>query len=212
MMSNIQDLIGTLAEDAGAVKPAPHPYRLGAKWVGMAAIYLAVSLAASGLRADWAAEFHNPWFMAEIAALLLVFISTIYSAALLSFPDLHQLRLVAYVPLAAFLLFAMVLFFAWRADHPPAPLPVHSIECTLSILLMTLLPATWTFYFMRHQASTHCGMAGSVALLSAFSAGALWLRLYEVNDSIAHVIEWHYLPMLAIGMLGMWLGRRILKW
>lgn len=211
-MSNIQDLIETLAEDAGAVKPAPHPFMLGAKWLGMAAIYLAASLLATGLRPDWAAKFHSPWFVAEIAALLLVFIATVFSAALLSFPDMHQMRRIAAAPLAAFLLFVLVLFFAWRADNPPAPLPVHSVECTLSILLMTLLPASWTFYFMRRHASTHCGMAGSVALLSAFSAGALWLRLYEVNDSIAHVIEWHYLPMLAIGMLGVWLGRRILKW
>lgn len=68
------------------------------------------------------------------------------------------------------------------------------------------------FYFMRHQASTHCAIAGSVALLSAFSVGALWLRLEEVNDSILHVVEWHYLPMLAIGILGLGLGKKILKW
>jgi hypothetical protein len=211
-MADIQDLIENLAEDAGVVNPASHPFMLGAKWIGMAAIYLVVSLSASGLRPDWAAEFHSTWFVAEIAALLLVFISTVFSAALLSFPDMHQKRHLAYAPAAAFALFALVIFFAWRADNPPAPLPVHSYQCTLSILVMTLLPAVWTFYFMRHHASTHCGMAGSVALLSAFSVGALWLRLYEVNDSIAHVIEWHYLPMLAIGLLGMHLGRKILKW
>lgn len=211
-MADIQDLIENLAEDAVAVKPVPHPFMLGAKWMGMDVVYFAVSLAVTGLRPDWAAAFHNPWFAAEIAALLLVLIATVLSSALLSFPDMHQMKRMAYAPLAAFLLFALVLFFAWRADNPPAPLPVHSYQCTLSILLMTLLPALWTFYFMRHHASTHCGASGSVALLSAFSAGALWLRLYEVNDSIAHVIEWHYLPMLAIGMLGMHLGRRILKW
>ena len=77
---------------------------------------------------------------------------------------------------------------------------------------MTLLPAGWTFYSMRKYASTHYRLAGSVALLSAFSVGALWLRLHEVNDSIVHVIEWHYLPMLAIGWLGWRLGKRILKW
>jgi len=65
---------------------------------------------------------------------------------------------------------------------------------------------------MRKYASTHYRLAGSVALLSAFSVGAMWLRLHEVNDSIAHVIEWHYLPMLAIGLIGLWLGRVVLKW
>ncbi|MGB8078611.1 MAG: hypothetical protein WCF09_12135 [Gallionella sp.] len=27
-----------------------------------------------------------------------------------------------------------------------------------------------------------------------------------------HVIRWHYLPMIGFGIIGMWLGRRALKW
>jgi hypothetical protein len=65
---------------------------------------------------------------------------------------------------------------------------------------------------MRNFASTHYRWAGSIAILSAFSVGALWLRLQEVNDSIVHVIEWHYLPMLAVGVVGLWLGKWLLKW
>ncbi|HTY98673.1 MAG TPA: NrsF family protein, partial [Rhodocyclaceae bacterium] len=61
-------------------------------------------------------------------------------------------------------------------------------------------------------ASTHGRWAGSIAVLAAFSVGALWLRLHEVNDSIAHVVIWHYLPMLAAGSLGFGLGKRLLKW
>jgi hypothetical protein len=65
---------------------------------------------------------------------------------------------------------------------------------------------------MRKYASTHYRLAGSVALLFSFSVGALWLRLHEMTDSIVHVIEWHYLPMLVIGIVGLWLGQRLLKW
>ena len=65
---------------------------------------------------------------------------------------------------------------------------------------------------MRKFASTHYHLAGAIALLSAFSVGALWLRLHEVNDSIVHVVEWHYLPMLAVGFIGLWLGKLLLKW
>ncbi|MDD5058944.1 MAG: DUF1109 domain-containing protein [Sideroxydans sp.] len=211
-MTNIDDLVAQLAQDATQVKPAPHPFKLSLQWMGAAAIYLAVSLAFSGLRPDWRATLGNPWFIAELAALLAVFIVTSLSAALLAFPDLHQKRRLAFAPVASFALLVLLLFLAWRSDNPPAPLPVHSFECTLSITLMTLLPAVWTFYSMRKFASTHYRLAGSVALLSAFSVGALWLRLHEVNDSIAHVVEWHYLPMLGIGLLGLWLGKVFLKW
>jgi hypothetical protein len=211
-MDNIEQLVASLSKEASVVKPAPHPFMLSLPWTVAAAIYISLSLVLSGLRPDWQASLHNPWFAAEIAALLGLFVVTALSAALLAFPDLHQKRLLAFAPVVPAVVFLIVIFLAWRADVPPAPLPVHSFECTFSITLMTLLPAVWSFYSMRKFASTHYRLAGSVALLSAFSVGALWLRLHEVNDSILHVVEWHYLPMLAIGLLGLWLGKKLLKW
>ncbi len=211
-MSNIDNLIAKLAQDGIRVKPAPHPFILSLQWMGAAAIYLAVSLAFFGPRPDLLEKFHSAWFVAEIVALLGIFIVTSISAALLAFPDLHQKRHLALAPAWIFTLFLLTLFFAWRADSPPTPLPVHSFQCTVGITLMALLPAVWIFYSIHKYASTHYRLAGSVALLSAFSVGALWLRLHEVNNSIAHVIEWHYLPMLAIGIIGLWLGQRVLKW
>ncbi len=211
-MGNIEELIDKLAQDTAAVKPAPHPFMLSAKWMMVAVAYLALSLMLSGLRPDLMLKLHEPWFVAEIAALVGIFIATSLSAALLSFPDMHQMRRIAFAPVAAFALFVLVMFLAWRADNPPAPLPVHSFECTLSITLLSLLPAAWTFYVMRKFASTHSRWAGGIAFLFAFSIGALWLRLYEQNDSIMHVVRWHYLPMIGFGIIGMWLGKVVLKW
>jgi hypothetical protein len=211
-MSNIDDLVARLAQDAPAIKPAPHPFMLGLQWTGAAAVYLAVSLAIAGPRPDLMEKFHSPWFAAELAMLFGIFFITSLSAAVLAFPDLHQKRMLAYAPAIPFLLFIAIMFLAWRADTPPSPMPMHSFECTLSITLMTLLPAGWTFYSIRRYASTHYRLAGSAALLAAFSVGAIWLRLHEQTDSITHLIEWHYLPMLAIGLLGLWLGKVLLKW
>ena len=206
-MADIEELITRLAQDTVAVKPAPHPYILSLKWMGGAAAYVVVSLMFSGLRPDLAAKLHQPLFVAEIAALIFIFVATSLSASLLSFPDMHQLRRFAFAPVVTFALFVAVMFLAWHADNPPAPLPVHSFECTASIALFSLLPAIWTFFEMRKFASTHYHLAGAIALLFAFSTGAIWLRLYETNDSIMHVVEWHYLPMIAFGIVGLWLGR-----
>lgn len=211
-MSNIDELIGRLAQDNAAVKRAPHPFLLSLEWMAVALCDLAVALLFSGTRQDLLLELHKPWFAAELAALSGILICTSLSAALLSYPDLHQKRSIAYAPIAAFALFVLVMLFAWRADNPPAPLPLHSFECTLSITLLSLLPAAWTFHVMRKFASTHSRWAGSIACLFAFSVGALWLRLYEQNDSIMHLIRWHYLPMAGVGIAGMWLGKRVLKW
>jgi hypothetical protein len=211
-MENIDDLVEKLAQDGAAIKPAPHPFVQSLQWLAAAAIYLAVSLAFSGLRPDLAERLHDQWFVAELAALCGICLVTALSAALLAFPDLHQKRMLAWAPALVFALFVIILFCAGQAGGLTAPLPAHSFECTLGIAMMALLPAAWTFYTLRRYASTHYRLAGSIAMLSAFSIGALWLRLHEVTDSIEHVIEWHYLPMLAIGLIGLWLGKHLLRW
>ncbi len=211
-MGNINELIDKLAQEGTAVKPAHHPVLLSMEWIAVAVFYLAIALMISGFRSDLMVKLHEPLFAAEIAALVAIFISTSFSAALLSFPDLHQKRRIVLAPAITFALFVMVMYFAWHADQPPSPRPIHSIECTLSISMFSILPAVWIFFVMRKFASTHQYWAGSVALLSAFSVGALWLRLHEPTDSISHVIEWHYLPMIAVGIVGLWLGKILLKW
>ena len=211
-MSELERLISQLASDPAGVEAAPHPYRLALTWTGAAAAYLAAALLVSGVRPDLAQALARPWFVAELAALLLIFLATSLSAALLAFPDLYQKRGVALAPLWAFALFLGVLLLSWLADDPPAALPAHSLQCSACIVLLALLPAAWIFYTMRKFASAHYLWAGSAAMLAAFSVGALWLRLQEANDSIAHVIEWHYLPMLAFGLCGMLLGKALLRW
>ncbi len=211
-MDNIEQLIKTLSEDTTKIQLAPHPFLQSLKWIIAAAAYLAIALIIFGLRPDIMQALENPWFIIELVVLFGIFVATSLSTALLAFPDLHQKRSIAFAPLLMFALFVVVIFFAWRVDYPPASLPSHTYECTFCLILVSLLPAGWTFYSLRKFASIHYRLAGGLALLSAASIGALWLRLYEANDSIIHVVEWHYLPMLVVGIIGLWLGEVILKW
>ena len=211
-MDNIEQLVVTLSKDAAALKPAAHPLRMGLRWIAAAVAYLLIALLISGMRPDWMQQLHKPWFIIEIVSLFGILISTAFSAAILSFPDLHRHRRSAFIPAWVFALFVVVMGFSWFADEPPAPLPLHSFHCTLSILLLSLLPSVGIFYAMRQFASTHLRLAGVVAVLFAFSTGALWLRLHEQTDSIIHLVEWHYVPMIAVAVSGWWLGKRLLHW
>lgn len=211
-MENIDRLVESLARDPAVVRLARPPFRLAGVWLAGAGVYLVLALALTGLRPDEGAKLHEPWFLLEIVFLGGILLATSLSASLLTFPDLYQKRRIAFSPAILFLLFACIIAFSWHADNPPAPLPLHSYQCTLSIVLVALPPAAWIFYGMRHAASTHCRLAGSTALLYAFSVGALWLRLHEQNDSVLHVLQWHYFPMAVTGALGLWLGKVMLKW
>ena len=211
-MEKIDELVARLALDSQAVRLAPNPFKLSGQLTGAAILYLAISLAFSGVRPDWQDKIHNVWFIAEIVALFAVFLFTSLSAALLGFPDQYQKRNLVFAPIGLFALFLLILLFSARVEQPLTTLPIHSFQCTIGITLMALLPAAWTYFALRNYASTHYRLAGSVALLSAFSVGALWLRLHEETDSISHVFVWHYLPMLVIGLIGLWLGKILLKW
>lgn len=211
-MDNIDNLIESLSKEPAVVKPAPHPVLLGLRWLAAALAYLAVSLLISGVRPDLLQQFQQPLFTGEVILLLGICISTALSGAVLAFPDLHQKRGLALVPVWMFALFALVMLLAWRADVPPSPLPMHSFECTASIVLFSLLPGVGIFYALRKFASTHPQLSGITAVLFAFSTGALWLRLHEQTNSIMHLVEWHYLPMIAVAAAGWWMGRTLLKW
>jgi len=211
-MKNIDDLISTLSKDATTIKIAPHPFNVGMGWIGVSAIYLVVLWIFSDVRHDLTLKLSDPWFVAELVMLIGILISSSFSAALLIYPDLYQKKNIAFLPIVVILVFALVIFFAWLANSPPAPLPIHSVECTISITLASLLPILWTLYLMRKFASTHTRLAGGISFILVFSIGAIWIRIYEQNDSILHVIQWHYLPMLGFGIIGMWLGKTALKW
>lgn len=211
-MANTEELIKALAQDGAPVKPASHPFVQCAKWMAGGAVYAALSVMYLGLRPDIMLKLHSPLFVAELGLLAGIIVATLLSAALLAFPDMHQKRGVAFAPVLALVLFVLAIFLAWHADSPPSALPEHNVECLLCIASLALLPAAWMLYSMRKFASTHPYLAGGIALLCAFSIGALALRLSEQTDSMVHVVQWHYLPMIGVGIVGLWLGRVFLKW
>ena len=211
-MRSTEDLIDSLASEA---KPAPlpaSPARLFMRWVTVSLIYAGMWLLHFGLRQDLMEKLHAPMFVTELALLAGVMISAGFSAALLSFPDVHQKARLALAPLLPLSLLIALLFLAWRGDQPPAPQPAHGIECLLCIALFAVLPAGWLLYCLRKQASTHAALAGSAALLAAASAGCLALRLSEQADSALHLIAWHYLPLLGFALLGGWIGAKCFRW
>lgn len=211
-MENIDKLIASLAESAGNTKPATSPARLAVRWFFAALAYITVCLLATGLRPDLIVKLHAPWYLGEILGLAAILAAASWGTALLAYPDLYQKGKTVLAPGILLAFFGLLIGLSLQADSPPAPLPAHSYQCTLSISLLSLLPAAWIFYSLRKYASTHVYLAGSAALLYAFCIGAIWLRLHEINDSIIHVIEWHYVPMLGAALLGTWIGKLLLRW
>ena len=212
-MNKSDELITELSGKLKPVKALQHPFLTTLKWAAGATLYLAMLIAYATIRQDFGAKLSSPLFSLEIFLLCAMVLTSGLSVAVLSFPDVYQKRWAMYAPLATLVLFCAVLALEWLEDMPPSLMPNHSgLECLVSIVCYSLAPACFIFYRLRKMANTHGALAGFVAILGAYSIGCLALRVSENTNSIRHLVEWHYVPMLLFSTLGLWLGKKFLKW
>lgn len=208
----IEQLIDNLADEMRPVRAAPAPVWVFLRWCILTVAYISLMVTFMGMRPDLMQKIHTPLFAAELEVLGGIIASSLLAGALLAFPDMYQKKWLTLLPGVMFLLFLYVLFMEYLADVPPAPLPRHNSECLRCISILALMPGAFILYHIRKFASTHYYMAGTIAILAAFAIGAMVLRLSEPTNSITHLLEWHYLPMIGAGIIGLVLGRLYLKW
>ena len=115
------------------------------------------------------------------------------------------------MPVAGFIIFASALIAESRMADT-GNIIGHGWPCSVSITAASVPLAGLMFWGMRRMAPVHPLPAGATALLASFGIAALALRLSEPTDDIAHLVAWHYAPMIAITLLGLALGKRFLRW
>ncbi len=205
-------LIAQLSSEAPTKKPMASPWRRAAKWLVGLAVYGLLLFGLIDPRPDFAQRLQTIPFLLELVLLLAIIITSTLSAATLSFPDHYQKPALARLPGVFFVLFIALMLYQWLTAPVIPSLAMVECMCTLFITIYAFLPAVWLFFMMRDATTTQPAFAGSVVVLSAFSLGAVLLRVSESNDSIMHFIVFHYLPMLAAAYVGVVLGRKLLRW
>lgn len=169
-----------------------------------------------GLRPDLMAQFTRPLFALETLLLALLLISSAISSVLAMYPDAYQKPQLLKLPYAVFaLLVALMGFQLLMPLDPLMVMPetgVHAMECAICIASVALIPSALIFALLRKGASVRQFQAGSFAVLASSAIGCLTLRLAEANDSIMHLVQWHYVPTLLFAALGALAGKWLLKW
>lgn len=214
---NTDDLILRLSDDAPVRKlRSPAIYALGLLLVLL--VYgLGVQIYLGGLRSDLAVQLMRPAYVAEILLLAALGLSSGMAAILCMYPDRHQHGKYQNLPfyvMGVLAVFLLVQFFLPAGPHMVIPAGdfMAGTHCTITIASTSALPSILMFGLIRRGANVTPLRAGSLAVLTAFAIGCLTLRLNEVNDSLAHLLTWHYLPTLVFAMLGAILGRFLLRW
>jgi hypothetical protein len=216
-MNQIDQLIESLAQETRPVTPMRSPAALLVRLGAVLLLYAFVTGYVLGLRPDLAMQLQRPFYLAEIILLAILSFSSLWACVHLAFPDPYQRRIVTQLPILAFGILSIILGIQGFLPHDvrmviPPPETAHGMECTLCIGSVAIIPSALMLIFLRRGASVHPRAAGAYAVLAAAGIGCLMLRLSEANDSLAHLITWHYLPTLLFAVIGAGIGKWLLKW
>jgi hypothetical protein len=215
-MKDTQTLIDRLSGDATSPKALRSPHY----WVGrLLAVLAAYGIAAQlflGLRPDLTMQFTRPFFDAEVGLLAALLMTSALASVLVMYPDAYQKPKLLKVPYIVFImLVGLVIFQIFMPLDTRMVMPTpgaHAMECAICIGAVSLVPSALIFALLRKGASVHQFQAGAFAVLAATAIGCLTLRLAEANDSMMHLVSWHYLPTLLFTILGAYIGKYLLRW
>jgi len=213
---NTEMLIASLSQQATPVTALRSPLYWGRLAVGVLAVYGLAVQYFLGLRPDLLLQFTRPLFALEIALLTLLTLTSIIAAILAMYPDAYQKPVLLKLPYGVFaglaVLMTTQLLLPQDAAMVMPPLGAHAMECALCIGAVALVPSALLFTIIRKGASVQRLNSGFFAVLAASGVGCLTLRLAEMNDSIVHLLQWHYVPTLLFAAVGALLGKLLLRW
>lgn len=215
-MINTTDLIAQLSTDAKLTSKARTPIYWAVRLLSVVIIYAIGCQLFLGLRPDLTIQLARPLFAFEILLLSLLFISSAAASILAMYPDAYQKPQLLKLPYGIFIALAGLVTFQLMTPHDTRmvmpEISAHGMECAICIASLALIPSALIFTLLRKGASVRQFQAGSFAVLAASSIGCLTLRFAEANDSIIHLVQWHYMPTLLFATVGALAGKWLLKW
>jgi hypothetical protein len=215
-MTDTLDLIAQLSADAKPTSKMRAPIYWSIRLLAVLAIYAAGCQLYLGLRSDLTTQLARPLFIIETILLLLLLISSVVAFILAMYPDAYQKQRLLKLPYYIFIALVLLVLFQIIIPHDARmmmpEISNHGMECAIFISSLALTPSAFIFALLRKGASVRQFQSGSFVVLSTSSIGCLTLRLAEENDSIIHLLQWHYVPTMLFAALGALLGKWLLKW
>lgn len=211
MESLIQELSGTPAVE----HRLPAPPRLAATVLAVCAVCAVPAQWVLGIRPDAWDRLASPLFATEITCLLLLLLTCVVASTLAAYPDAYQRPTWLLAPYLIGAVLVAVCLLQLALEPQPRPqdaTDMHGLGCSVSIAVVAIVPSALVMRLLARGAVVHPMRAGSLALLTGFALGCLVIRFHEANDSMIHILTWHYVPTGLAAFAGVWLGRRLLQW
>lgn len=209
MSTDTHDLIEKLSKDVQPVRPLPR--------AGFRALYLSIWAFALALlilqqvhepRSDLAASFHSPVYLAQGLVMMVAGLLAAFAAFKLGVPDTRiRPPVVSALASATGLWGILILSEALQTTAVPAP----AQSCFIGLTIGMSAPLVLGLVMMMRSAAVWRGWAGYAMVLSVGSFSALVMRFICPDDSPGHLLVWHFLPVLALVLPGILIGKILLN-
>ncbi|TAL28634.1 MAG: DUF1109 domain-containing protein [Alphaproteobacteria bacterium] len=210
MSTDTHDLIEKLSKDVKPVRPLP---RAGFRALSLSLWSLALALLileqVHAPRSDLAATFHSPVYLAQGFVMMIAGLLAAFAAFKLSIPDTRLRPSVISSLASATLLWGLLIVI--ELFKAPAELPAAAPSCFIGLTIGMSAPLALGLVMMMRSAPVWRGWAGYAMVLSVGSFTALVMRFICPDDSPGHLLVWHFLPVLALALPGVLLGRILLN-
>ncbi|MFO1126790.1 MAG: DUF1109 domain-containing protein [Methylocystis sp.] len=209
-----EELIKTLAEHCAPVRPLAHPARRALVWFFVSLCYVAVVVAAMGVRPDFFAKIADPQFATELAAAFLtslVAAAGAFSAGCPARPIWERFA-------------AGVFLFIWMGALAIgclrdinafgfAGLLSHSdIYCLPTILAISIPGALLILPMVKRGAPVAPFVTIGLAALASTALAAAALRLSFRQDAAVSVCIWQFGSVVLLTAIASLFGRVLLRW
>jgi hypothetical protein len=206
------DLIRTLAADAGPVRTRPVAPGLLAAALAGSVLWLAILAVQFGPPAQAA---HAGWFWMKTSYSLLLAAAGLMATVRLSRPG-GRIGAVAWLALATV---AWLLMMAGHETMGAAPGQMAHLWlgqtwriCPVRILILAAPVYAAVLWLMRRTAPTRLALTGAAAGLFAGAVGATVYGLYCQETAAAFVVAWYTFGIAVCAALGAIVGRYLLRW
>lgn len=209
-----KELINCLAKDLKPVK-VYKPLRLTiVLWLIISFIIVGISAYFLGIRDDIHSRFNSILFLSESLLIFGLSISASYAAFKTCVPGSKCKKNYYFlIPLTGWILLILFKAVTGIPDQATDALDYsRGIMCISTMAKISAIPLILMILTIVPAISIRPKFTGAMVAISCGALGALGLQFTcNISDSL-HIFLWHFLPLIAIGGIGIFLGHKILRW
>lgn len=155
---------------------------------------------------------HIPKYLYELSFIFFVFASSAFIAIYTSIPGNRIRDKYLLVPILFLLTWVISILLRFFINNPSSTSSDFSYHnCTKDILLMSLPPATVLIYIINRRLPMRKNWIGFWIITASASISALGVAFLCANEFPKHLLFAHTIPVILVGLFGIFLGRLIFK-